>query len=243
MKKNKGLFWGLLLVFGAIFVVVGKLGYFKEVNTIGIVISVLLVCYMIRSIVKVSFSGILFPAAFLCIIYDKQLGLEAITPWTVLFAALLGSIGLSMIFHKKPKHKEITDHSDYWEKKHWHDHWCHGGNADELSGEYVFSMHRFTGATQYIRSTDVVKAELKNSFGESSYYFDEVKTKEDYAEIYVDNSFGELNLYLPKEWTVVNEVSAWLGEVREQGNNRGEEAPVVKVKGSVSFGEVKIIYI
>ena len=60
MKKNKGLFWGLLLVFGAIFVVVGKLGYFKEVNTIGIVISVLLVCYMIRSIVKVSFSGILF---------------------------------------------------------------------------------------------------------------------------------------------------------------------------------------
>lgn len=247
MKKNKGLFWGLLLVLGAIFVVVGKLGYFKEVNTVEIVISVLLVCYMIRSIIKVSFSGILFPVAFLCIIYDKQLGLEAITPWTVLFAALLGSIGLSMIFYKKPKRKEITEHSEYWQKGHWqdrwHDHWRHGESEDELSGEYVFSMHRFSGATKYIRSTDLVKAELKNSFGESSYYFDEVITKGDHAEICVDNSFGELNLYLPKEWTVVNEISAWLGEVKEQGSYRGEGAPVVKVKGSVSFGEVKIIYI
>mgnify|MGYP006893000712 FL=1 len=41
--------------------------------------------------------------AFICIIYDDWLGITALTPWTVLGAALLGSIGLSLIFKKKER--------------------------------------------------------------------------------------------------------------------------------------------
>ena len=47
---------------------------------------------------------ILFSIAFICIIYDDWLGITALTPWTVLGAALLGSIGLSLIFKKKSGH-------------------------------------------------------------------------------------------------------------------------------------------
>lgn len=235
--KNKNIFWGLLLLFGAAFVIIGKLGYFEDVNTIGIVVSVLLVCYMIRSIIKVSFSGILFPAAFLCIIYDEVLGLEAITPWPVLFAALLGSIGLSMIFKKKPKVKKELEGA--WESHQWKKN----EPGEELSGEYVYSSHRFGESTKYIRSTDLVKAHLKNCFGESTFYFDEVKIKEDTAEIYVENSFGEINLYLPKEWYVINEIRPSFGEAKEHGNCATGGTPVVKVRGTVSFGELKIVYI
>ncbi|MBO0528685.1 hypothetical protein EXQ29_10995 [Clostridium botulinum] len=49
------------------------------------------------------FLSVLFPIAFICIIYDKQLGITNITPWTVLIGALLSSIGLSMVFHKRIK--------------------------------------------------------------------------------------------------------------------------------------------
>jgi hypothetical protein len=47
----------------------------------------------VKSLLRINFAGILFSIAFICIIYDKQLGITAATPWTVLIAALLGSIG------------------------------------------------------------------------------------------------------------------------------------------------------
>ena len=42
----------------------------------------------------------LFSLAFLIIVNDELLGLEAITPWPVLGAALLGSLGLNLLFPK-----------------------------------------------------------------------------------------------------------------------------------------------
>ena len=71
---------------------------------------------MIKSIFKRNFSGILFPIAFICIIFDDKLGITAITPWTVLIAAALGSLGLSMIFHNKPN-KYFNNHHDWISKK------------------------------------------------------------------------------------------------------------------------------
>lgn len=40
----------------------------------------------------------MLPLAFLIIVNDKVLGMEAITPWPVLGAAVLGSIGLKFLF-------------------------------------------------------------------------------------------------------------------------------------------------
>ena len=46
---------------------------------------------LFKGIRNVNFWEILFSIAFICIIYDDQLGITALTPWTVLGAALLGS--------------------------------------------------------------------------------------------------------------------------------------------------------
>lgn len=56
---------------------------------------------LFNGIRNVNFWEILFSIAFICIIYDDWLGITALTPWTVLGAALLGSIGLSLIFKKR----------------------------------------------------------------------------------------------------------------------------------------------
>ena len=102
MKKDS-IFWGLILILAGVFLVISKLGYFPDINVFSLLLTVFLVVVIVKSLIKVNFAGVLLPIAFICIIYDKQLGVTVITTWTVLIAALLGSIGLSMIFHKKIK--------------------------------------------------------------------------------------------------------------------------------------------
>ncbi|MGL4912698.1 MAG: LiaF transmembrane domain-containing protein, partial [Romboutsia sp.] len=96
--KQRRIFGGVLLILGAISLVLNQLGYFEGVNLFSIVVTIFLISIIAKNLFKMNFWGILFPIAFICIIYDKQLGITAITPWTVLIAALLGSVGLSMIF-------------------------------------------------------------------------------------------------------------------------------------------------
>lgn len=102
MKKER-IFWGVLFILAGIFLVISKLGYFPDMNVFSLLLTVFLVVVIVKSLLRLNFAGILFPIAFISIIYAKQLGITAITPWTVLIAALFGSIGLSMIFHKHPK--------------------------------------------------------------------------------------------------------------------------------------------
>lgn len=99
MKKER-VFWGSILVLGAIALILNKLGYFAQINVFSALLAIALLGISIKSLFRLNYAGVLFPLAFICIIYDDQLGITAITPWTILLAALLGSIGLSMIFKK-----------------------------------------------------------------------------------------------------------------------------------------------
>ena len=132
--KRERIFWGILFILMGIFLVVSKLGYFPNVNALSLLLTAFLAAIIIKSLLHLNFAGILFPIAFICIIYDKQLGITNITPWTVLVAALLGSIGLSMIFHK-------------------HIHWDHHGHdfddfkfekIDEEDGSHVKFKNSFS---------------------------------------------------------------------------------------------------
>ena len=79
-RKTRNIFWGILFLLGALALLLGKLGF------------------LINGILRRSFGGILFSLAMLIIINDELLHMEAITPWPVLGAALLGTIGLHFLF-------------------------------------------------------------------------------------------------------------------------------------------------
>ena len=102
VRTNK-IFWGVFLVLAAVFLIVSQMGLVEGVGVLSILFAIFWAAQLIAGIVKLSFGRILFSLAFLAIIFDEQLGIEAITPWTVLGAALLGTIGLNMIFRKKRK--------------------------------------------------------------------------------------------------------------------------------------------
>ena len=209
LRKNSGkILWGLFFILAAVYVVVSKLWIMPEVSVFSILLTVFFIWLFLNGIRNVNFWEILFSIAFICIIYDDQLGITALTPWTVLGAALLGSIGLSLIFKKKSGHKpsisfEYDSDSD---------------NEDEkYIGENIKIDNNFGTAIKYVNSDNFCMADVDNSFGSLTVYFDNAIIQSGSAKIKVDNSFGETNLYIPKEWKTENNLGQAFGSVKIHG--------------------------
>lgn len=232
MKKER-IFWGVLLVLGSVALIVNKLGYFAHINVFSILLTAFLLGIMVKSIFARSFAGILFPIAFICIIFDDQLGITAITPWTVLIAATLGSFGLSMIFYKGPK---------------WH-HYKHNWKYDEYETINVEDEGHikldtsFGGSIKYINSEKFEQADLGCSFGSMKVYFDNAKLNNGRGIVRIDASFSGVELYIPKTWTVENRVNISFAGVDEKNRNMGNSDNILTIVGSASFAGVEIIYI
>ena len=164
LRKNSGkILWGLFFILAAVYVVVSKLWIMPEVSVFSILLTVFFIWLFLNGIRNVNFWEILFSIAFICIIYDDWLGITALTPWTVLGAALLGSIGLSLIFKKKSGHKpsisfEYDSDSD---------------NEDEkYIGENIKIDNNFGTAIKYVNSDNFCMADVDNSFGSLTVYFE-----------------------------------------------------------------------
>lgn len=233
MKKER-LFWGVFFVLGGIALIISKLGYFQEVNVFSLVAGVILSAIIIKSLFKMNFAGILFPAAFICILFDRQLGITAITPWTVLFAALLGSIGLSMIFGKK--------HRWYSSKKCKFDSYDYRVIDVEDEGNIKVDTS-FSGSIKYVNTDKLEQVDIKCHFGSSKVYFDNASLKDGNGVIRLDISFGGVELYIPKTWTVVENANVSFGGIDEKNKNRATRDNVLTLVGNVSFSGVDIIYV
>lgn len=227
--RNRNILWGLVFIFAAAFILLSNFGYFEDINLASSLLTIFLFCCIFKSLRPVNFFGILMPIAVLIIIYDKQLHLEAITPFPVLFAAVSASIGLSFIFPNRPG---IHFGGDVFCDK-----------SEHINDPDINCTVTFGEASKYIDAPDFRQAYLKCSFGSLKVFFDHTQVNGDSAEIYVDNSFGETELYLPKDWNVKLEVSSAFGDVEEVHRTTNAGFPVVTVKGHVSFGECKIYYI
>lgn len=235
LRKNSGkILWGLFFILAAVYVVVSKLWIMPEVSVFSILLTVFFIWLFLNGIRNVNFWEILFSIAFICIIYDDQLGITALTPWIVLGAALLGSIGLSLIFKKKSGHSpsisfEYDSDSD---------------NEDEkYIGENIKIDNNFGTAIKYVNSDNFCMADVDNSFGSLTVYFDNAIIQSGSAKIKVDNSFGETNLYIPKEWKTENNLGQAFGSVKIHGVCEGSSNNTLKLKGETSFGEINIYYI
>ncbi len=231
MKKER-VFWGFYFILGAACILLGKMGFLQGISVINIFISILLVALIIKSVLKVNFLGIFLPIAFLAIIYAVPLGITAIVPGPVIIAAVLLSIGCSLIF---PKRKQFDfDHK-------WHDNMEQVINeADGNSIQYSVS---FGSAIKYINTDNFEAARLGCSFGAMVAYFDNAIMQNPEATIYLENSFGGMEVYLPKTWSVVNQVNNSFGGVEEKGHNAPDGLHKVYLVGTNSFGGITIYYI
>ena len=235
LNKNNSLskvFWGLLLILGAAALILDKLGYWPlyDISIFSLILTLCFIAMLVKGILHMNFTEILFALAFLAILYDDQLGIEKLTPWTVLFSALLGSIGLSLIFpHKKPLWNNYAD--------------CGEKVFNEADGEVVRFSNSFNAATKYINTDAFVNGDFNVKFGEMKIYFDNAVIKDGIANVNLDVSFGSILLFVPMTWNVENHIHCSFGDVKHQNTNNSPGCPTLRLYGNVSFGDVKIIYI
>ena len=77
LSKNSGkIFWGLLFILAAAYLVACKFWSLPSISIFTILLTVFLVTIIIKGIKHVNFWEILFPIAFLCILYDEPLGIN-----------------------------------------------------------------------------------------------------------------------------------------------------------------------
>lgn len=232
MKKERT-FWGLALILGGVFLIISKLGYFPDVNLFSLLLTFFLVIVIVKSFIRINFSGILFPIAFICIIYDKQLGITNITPWTVLIAALLGSIGLSMIFHKRTKliNKKYNCEDYKFEK------------IDVEDENHVRFESSFGASIKYINTDNFEQADFNCSFGAMKVYFDNATMRKSNAIVRINASFSGVELYIPRTWNVDDRTNVFLGGISEKNKNDKIITNTLTLVGDINFSGVEIIYI
>ena len=235
MKNRGNVFWGIFLLAAAAFIVVGSMGLFGDISFWTIGFSVVLLAWFVRSIFKGSFGGMLFSLAFGAILFDEVLNIEEITPWPVLGAALLGTIGLNLIF-KKDKEKFVGVRMG---------HKFGGQLVDEqVSDDEIFKCEMaFGNSVKYVNSTNLKLVNLESSFGSLTVYFDEAKLADGSAHIRVENSFGKMTLFVPKEWNTNVNIDRAFGNVSEIGRPTRECETKVYIEGETSFGQFEINYI
>lgn len=231
--RGKNVFWGVALLAGAAALLLGRLGFLGGIGFWPVVFNIALCAILIKGVAKRKFEGILLPLAGLIIVNDELLGLEAITPWPVLAAAVLGSVGLKLLFpgFRRSGHprKRGTGFHQGEERSYGED------------GRF-FYKNNFGESTKYA-SGIVSRIGIENAFGSMQVYLTETLLENHSADVEVDTSFGSVVIYVPAVWKVVLDVEAAFGSVEENGkcNPYGED--VVYIGGEVAFGSLEVVYV
>lgn len=234
-RSGSKILWGLFFIVAAAYLLVSRFMELPKISVFNILLTLFFVWMFIEGLRKMNFSEILFSIAFLCIIHAKLLGITAITPWPVLGAALLGSIGLSMIFHKKSR-------SYVWNSSTGSKNITEASN-EQCSGENIRCESNFGSVIRYINSDNFCSAELENNFGSMTIYLDNAIIQNSSAYINIENNFGEIKLFIPKEWNIQNNLQHTFGTVNPNGNYSGTSTVTLYLNGETNFGAITIYYV
>lgn len=254
MKKCKKIFWGVFFIVAAVLIVAGN---FWDIAVLDILILLGMMVLLIEGILHGNFALILFPAAIVFIRYKERLGLYGISPWSILAAALFGSIGLSVLFPNR-KWFHISD------KRFHRSRFCyrgsHGGGAamaeevgnengrgaaeeEIVEGKVLRLENDFGDTVKYISSKALSEVHMDNSFGNMVVYFNNAELMNHHAKVHVHTSFGNVVLHVPASWKVKIHGNTTFSRIEEKGQCNPEGENILEVRGDVSFGALQIKYI
>ncbi len=233
MKDKKSVFWGVIIILLAVYVIASKMMALPDIPVIKIAFTILLAYIIFNGIRKLHFGEIFIPLAIIAWMFDKALGIENLTPWPVLIAAVLLSIGFGMIFKKRKfvvkSGRDISmaafDNVD----------------INEADGSTITVKNTFGELSKYVNSNDFTTGEIQNTFGETRVYFNNAVMADGKATLYIDNTFGEVYVYLPNTWRMEMKRNNSLGDISVKGTgNNDMDAPFIKIEANNTFGDISI---
>ena len=225
MKKSR-LFWGTLFIVVAILLIVTQLGIINiQISMLDLLLTIFFGVSAIWSLFHKRITGFLFSIAFLAIIYDKPLGIEAITPWTVLLATTLLSIGCHILFQPRKTHKHDYELFE---------------DIETINDEKIKAETYFGTTIKYINTSHLKSASIKNICGMMKVYFDHADIQEQEATLELNVSCAMLDLYVPKTWYIIDQTDGIFSSIDYKNKDGDTITHKIILKGKVNLSEVKI---
>lgn len=250
-NKFGNILWGVGLILAAILLLGNSMGMLDlgDVGFFSLIMTLFLIVILINGVRKVNFFEMLFSLALLGIIYDEPLGIEEITPWPILGAALLCAIGLELIFGSWKKNALYKNHfssvnGNYQEQTHANGHTTAFGDENSQVYDNVVRCNvKFGSSAKYVNAEAFERAEIDCSFGDAKIYLNNAILKTNQAEVMVNVSFGSATIYMPRTWRVERHLSVSMGDYKEKGAQQlMEGGPVIYISGKVSMGDVSVVF-
>lgn len=244
MAERRSIFSGVFFLLLAAALVANKLGYLEGIGLWPILLTIALAAFVIKGLINGSFATILFSLAFLVIVHDEVLHLEALTPWPILGAAMLGTIGLNMLFPGfGNRWQKVPGCEGKWQKFFFNQK-NGGGIAFEENrdgGTYSYDSI-FSSAVKYV-SGDVECVNIDSAFGSLYIYFVDAQLPNGHVDVNLDSMFGKIVLYVPAAWKVNMESGKVFANIRERGICIPDGAHEMYIRADNIFGSITIIYV
>lgn len=170
-------------------------------------------------------------------IYLRPLHLMRLHPAIILLAALLISLGLSLIFKRNVMSystKKIYKKNINYKKKKT--------NTIHESDGSVYIRERFSQATCYVDSHDLTKVNIDSNMANLNVYLDNAKSAGDEITINLDITMSNINIYIPLSWKIQNNSAQSLSGLTIRGKSNGG-GPIVRLEGYTNMSSININYI
>ena len=174
------------------------------------------------------------PLAFIVYLWRVPLGLETMNFWLTIAAAVLLSIGLSVIFQKKHHpFKHIKPHPEM------------GPSTETLTqDEFVNIESSFGEQTKYVHANNLKKVNISGNFCSIKVFFDQCIVDGDTLYINISGNFCGIELSMPRNWLVQDNINTFAAEFKDKDAYYNGEQPVhVILQGSANFAEIKVRHV
>ena len=223
-------FIGLFFIILAVTTLLDGFSIFPNGSIFLAICTVVLGFFAIRGLMDFDSFGTIFPLALLFYVYNKNYHFANISGWKIFLVAIFLSLGISMFVPRKYKYREFK--SFYKRNKH-----------QKIKNGNDFSDVTFGENVQHIDITKSDSFSASTTFGTTTIYFEKLDTYPiKNFDLNVSISFGNLKVYVPREWRIENNTNNFLGKVQKNSYSIGKDVKII-LNGSVTFGEVEIIHV
>ena len=227
-NKPNNIAWGVILIIAAVYILIMNLGLVPHIPVIKSLATIALLWIAIDGIRHGDFLQIFVPIAISGCLFDEELGITRITPWTIIIVAVLLGIGLNMIFkkHKYESDEVVVGSSPY--------------EYSEDEGQFTID-NGMGNITRYLSIPNLTKGTVDNGMGNVTIYFDGTTVAPEGGKVTVDNGIGNVTLYFPNDIRTDIKYETGIGKVKINGNGcQNPELPVLEVLVDNGIGNVDI---
>lgn len=231
MKLTKRIVWGILLIAAGVLIALLSLGAVTlpfDLRPGDVILGIGVLLVLVEGISRLAFAQTFLMAGIELIIFEEEIGSllgktedNWINNWAVILISLLIGIGFDMIFN---------------------------GIKDRIKGKkrklFTVNATGFGDHVKYIDSSKMHTEYYRNNFGDAEIHFENADRYEGGATLTVDNAFGDMMIYVPREWEVSVDIDSSFGDVDVSpelcvayGDDSGKK---LVIKGTNRFGDLEI---